>query len=372
MNLLNSQFWMNNLWHGENSREKNRKRHYDGVPFDSKALLSTLVIPNASRVWGADFSRWNLPPVNMQRMKDIYGMSFTIIKGCDGSLNTLYFQDHKVAAKAEGLPWGIYVWLYPNNKVSIEAQTTAWANLAKSDPPPLGVFIDAEWTTYAGQAANPSGTDLRMAHDSFKAKYGESAMTYTARGYADTYLKGFDWTREELWVANYGVVSPTLPSGATTYTFWQFSSTLDGKLLDPNGNAELDGNYFNGTKADFENRYLDGTQPPGGGTVLHWTAMTAQQEKACETPKGDKVKDIPANTFLEFDQISAEYNGNWARVFSPVDFAGKWVLRTYLVNWMEKPITDPEPPPPPPPTGDIEWNIVQHADGTLTGTWKAV
>ena len=249
------QFLFNNFLYGEQVRQRR-------IPF----AVYSLITPDNTKVWGIDISHWNLPPVDLVRMRDQFGMSFVIIKGCDGSLRSRHFDAHRQTAKDAGLPWGIYDWLYPNNKVSIDAQTTAWANQYNEDPPPLGIFIDAEWTKYAGLPANPSANDLRMAHDKLKPKINRVSHTYTAKGYADTYLIGFDWSREPLWVANYGVNSPNLPTGAQGWHYWQFASTLDGHLLDSNGNAELDGNYYNGTHEQFKDEYnLGGTQPPPPG-----------------------------------------------------------------------------------------------------------
>lgn len=253
------QFLFNNLWHGEQLR----------LSAEHPAIY-TLVTPDPNLVWGVDISHWNLPPVDLVRMRDQFNLSFVIIKGSDGTLRSRHFDAHRQAAKDAGLPWGIYDWLYPNANVSIEAQTTAWANQYNEDPPPLGVFIDAEWTKYAGNPANPSANDLRSAHDKLKAKINKTSHTYTAKGYADTYLIGFDWSREPLWVANYGVTSPNLPKGATAWHFWQFSSTLDGHLLDPNGNAELDGNYYNGTYEQFLDEYGGDPIPhPPGDDMLY-------------------------------------------------------------------------------------------------------
>lgn len=248
-----SQYLQNNLWYGENDRHKNLVPHISGVNLlGSSKILS---LPDEARVFGIDISHWNVPPVNLKRMVDLFGLKFVIIKGCDGSLNTRYYTEHVEAAKLAGIPWGMYVWLYPNNKVSMDAQINAWHTRANIDPPPMGIFIDAEWTSFGGQSANPTTIDLRLAHDKWKAKSGNPAITYTAKGYASQYLVGFDWNREGLWIANYGVTSPALPIGASTYKFWQFTSTLDGKQLDPNGNAELDGNYYNGTHQQFQNEY---------------------------------------------------------------------------------------------------------------------
>jgi GH25 family lysozyme M1 (1,4-beta-N-acetylmuramidase) len=221
-----------------------------------KTLIAPpLVMPDTARVWGVDVSHWNPAPVDFQRMKDLYHLDFAIIKGADGTITSRYFRENVASAKASGIPWGMYVWLYPNNKISIAAQVQAWRTLEVELAPPMGVLIDCEWTTFAGAPANPLTADLRMAHDKYFALSTTHATTYTAKGYADTNLKNFDWSREPLWIANYGVTSPALPIGATTYQFWQFTSTLDGWKLDPTGNQKLDGNYFNGTHTEFAAKY---------------------------------------------------------------------------------------------------------------------
>jgi len=262
------QWLFNNLTHGENTRAERLAEHLFGRNFQQRSLILASVMPNTARVWGVDISHWNLPPVNLKRMADNYAMKFVFIKGCDGSLNTKYYFEHVAAAKLAGVPWGMYVWLYPNGNVSIDAQVNAWTTRAQIDPPPLGIAIDAEWTSYGGLPANPSAADLRGAHDKIKARYGKAAITYTAAGYANVYLKGFDWMREDLWIANYGVNNPMLPTGANKYVLWQFTSTLDGKFLDPNGNAELDGNYFNGTAEEFQAKYNLTIPPPVNEDVV--------------------------------------------------------------------------------------------------------
>jgi hypothetical protein len=112
---------------------------------------------------------------------------------------------------------------------------------------------------------------LRSAHDKWFAKSGKQATTYTAKYFADTYLIGFDYSRQPLWVANYGNATPVLPTGAKTYKYWQFTSTLDGKALDPNGNYELDGNYYNGTHEQFRQEYGIPLPPPTEETMRYFT-----------------------------------------------------------------------------------------------------
>ena len=311
------QFALNNYWYGENPPEKSKFRTLNHI--DSEIHLISLEMPDGSRIWGIDISHWNMPTVDLIRMIDLYGLAFVIIKGCDGSLRSRYFEQHRANAKASKIPWGIYDWLYRDMNVSIEAQTNAWVAQAKEDRPPMGIFIDAEWTYFRGVQSNPTSSDLRLAHDKVKTKYSEKATTYTSKGYADSFLKGFDWSREELWIANYGVDSPNLPSGASTHSIWQFSSTLDGHKLDPEGNAELDGNYFNGTKEEFIKKYGVSTipspppQPPTGDYMKEGTVVATSL----------KIRSGPGTTYPEkYPPLFGLKTGD--KVYGDLDPVSNW------------------------------------------------
>jgi len=254
------QFIQNNLRYGENRSE--RADFIRSLSFAQKQAVLSVLMPDGSKVWGIDISHWNLPPVDLKRMVEQYGLSFVGIKGCDGSLNTKYYPEHVAAAKLAGIPWLMYVWLYRAENVSIDAQTTAWSNRAKADPPPMGVFVDAEWTKWAGAYSNPTTSDLQSAEASFKAKYTEPAGRYTAPYYATQYLKGFDFSIGRNWIAEWGVDKPV--TWPYPYELHQFTDNLDGKKLDPRpeSNASLDGNYFNGTAEQFKAKYGGVTPPP--------------------------------------------------------------------------------------------------------------
>jgi GH25 family lysozyme M1 (1,4-beta-N-acetylmuramidase) len=51
-----------------------------------------------------------------------------------------------------------------------------------------------------------------------------------------------------LWIANWGVSSPTVPRAWSTWTFWQYSST--GTTPGVSGNVDLD--YFNGSATQLQ------------------------------------------------------------------------------------------------------------------------
>jgi len=351
--IINRQYLLNNLWYGENSREANRFHHYS-ADLSKRFQITAQVLPDGSKIFGIDISHWNRPgTVDLQLMKALYNIRFVIIKMCDGSVNTNYYFEHVQACKDAGIPWGAYVWLYPSGKVNIDAQVNAWHARAIIDPPPLGIFIDAEWTYYGGVPANPNATDLRQAHDKIKVKQGKSAITYTAKGYADTYLKGFDWTREELWAANYGVDVPALPLGAPGYILHQFTSTFQF-----NG-VNYDGNYFNGTEAEFIARgWGSSSPPPIGGTMLYGKVNTGVLNiRSTGAATGADIGDLVQNDYIVafrsvngWWEIDQAFRGGWngapvvlANGVAVNDYTGAmWCKDSYIVA-----VAAPPPPPPP-------------------------
>ena len=371
------QYLGNNLLHGENSRDQNRAEMFRGLSIEEKNAIMTVVMPDGSRVWGVDISHWNLPGVDLQRMKDMFGLSFVFIKMCDGSLNTKYFPEHVATAEAAGIPWGPYVWLYRGVNVNIEAQTTAWSNRAKQYKPDLPVQIDAEWTKYAGNWSNPTTSDLNAAHNSFQSKYGEPAETYTSPGYANQYLQGFDFTKRGNWVAQWGVSQPTV---SYPWEWHQFTSKLDGSILDPGGNLGLDGNYFNGNAQDFAARYGGAVPPTNGDDMKKGTAKVDLNIRAAPWINTEPPKTgILYKGEVAFGTIDA--SSGWLRI--------EWILRkggdidvsqdgnycsgnpTYIdiVDY-----TEPEPPPA--GVSDVPYVItlgddVTYEKVTIEGTLKA-
>ena len=347
---------IHNWIYGENSREQNRYHHYSEKATVERFVILAQVQPDGSKVFGIDVSHWNLPgTVNFQQLKDQYNLQFVILKGCDGSVNSNYYFENLQAVKDAGLLWGMYCWLYPASKVNIDAQVNAWHARAIIDPPPLGIFIDCEWTYYGGVPANPGASDLRSAHDKLKAKQGKNAITYTAKGYADAYLKGFDFSREELWVANYNVPAPAMPNGATTYTYWQFTSTFmfNGK--------NYDGNYFNGTQAEFNERY--GATPPTGETpMLYGKVNTAVLNiRNAGSASGIDIGDLQQNDYIVayrsvggWWELKEAYRGSWTG--APVLLANgtpvnnsvspMWAKDSYIVV-VPAPVVPPSAPTKP-------------------------
>jgi hypothetical protein len=128
-------------------------------------------------------------------------------------------------------------------------------------------------------------------------------------------LKGFDWSREPLWIANYGVTSPVLPIGATTYQFWQFTSTLDGQTLDPTGNKELDGNYFSGTHEEFAAKYGgEITPPPSGDIMTIYDMKYSMNIRAATSSASTDLGDLYTNDRIEVTVVQVSATDKWGKL----------------------------------------------------------
>lgn len=379
---LNRQYLLNNMWWGENSRERNRLVYIDEVMIGASALHS-IVHPDMSRVWGIDISHWNgLTDLATAKAN---GCSFVIIKAADGSVRTRWFQENKQRAKEAGLPWGIYVWLYPDNKVPIKDQVDLWWDLVKDDYPPVGVHIDFEWTNYGGSPANPNGTDLKKSADLFEFKGGRVPEIYTAKGYADEYLTGFpNPERYKWWIANYGVSTPNMPrwlvQNNVAWKKWQFTASMDGAIA-PSQNKELDGNYYDGDHYAFAAEYLGGELPPptNGGTVAKYyrlntvaanirTGPGASYPDRGDLVRGDVVRvDEPTPGGWSPYKTAQHEDGSWVALSNGTLLDGTgdvkyWSTNAYFVEVQDlpNPIEDPEPEPE--PSGHV---VEVYIDGVL-------
>lgn len=244
----------------ENSRERNRIMHSAVL-----GAVTALSMPDFSRVWGVDISHWD-GNVSLSVTRSL-GASFVFIKGLDGTLSTRYFAENRQRALAAGLPHAPYQWLYRHANVSCTAQAQAMKSLLDSYPSVLPPVIDFEWTYWGGAQSNPSWSDLDIYVTELLRLGVRKPILYTAAGYANQFGRMPDALREKFsafWFANYGVTSPALPQGFTTWDFWQFSSNGDAAVVSPNdvGKKEVDLNYV--ISAARLNELT------GGGTTMLW------------------------------------------------------------------------------------------------------
>jgi GH25 family lysozyme M1 (1,4-beta-N-acetylmuramidase) len=370
------------LWEAKNTHDFRFRLHFNDEDVPQRtALISyvdfiseSFITPSNNRVWGIDISSWN-GIVDLSKAKAM-GCSFVIIKGCDGTIPTKNFEQNKANAKLNGLPWGVYDWLYPARVVNILAQATAWWRQAENDYPPLGVWIDYESTRYAGQPANPNGTDLQSVTNSFKVLAGQAAGVYSSRGYTDSYPP-INPSQYRWWVANYGVTSPLMPHGVLAWVFWQFTSFLDGANLGINA-LEGDGNYYHGDIEQFKEEFgLGGVNLPPppweeGTTMLYGQVIYAN---------GINIRNLPGFNSLNLPigaDIGDLKNGDLVEATGEVD--GWWKLSKITRGGVNVPLPNVVcysyegannsfirvvTPPAPPPVAQTAHAVVTLPDGTV-------
>jgi GH25 family lysozyme M1 (1,4-beta-N-acetylmuramidase) len=235
------QYLQNNMWYGENDRYKGRRI--------SRPVSYLLTEPNYSRPWGCDVSgRWDgIVDFSVTKNK---GASFVFIKGVDGTVNTPYFAENYNNAVAAGLARSSYGWLYRDANVLCVAQAQAFDTLLNKYPPSpdLPAVIDFEPTLYRQVQSNPNYSDLRKWATEWLRLGNPKSLIYSGKYYMDQYGAMPSDLKDMfagLWIANYGVSSPGLPVGFSTWKFWQFSATGDALKLAPGnlGKLELDLDY---------------------------------------------------------------------------------------------------------------------------------
>jgi GH25 family lysozyme M1 (1,4-beta-N-acetylmuramidase) len=267
---------IHNFFFDEQGRRQNLPEHYGGIVGQQDLLdLIGLQLPDTNRIWGIDISgRWD-GEVDLSVTKRM-GAEFVFIKGLDGTVPTRLYAENRARAIDAGLLHAPYQWLYKDANVSCVAQARAMYDLLQKYPATLPPVIDFEWTYWMGAPSNPTYTDL----DKYLAELERLAgwpILYTAAGFTNP--QGPIPSRikariRALFIANYGVISPTLPMGYMSWDFWQQSASGDAQVLAPNttGKLELDLDYWRG---DLQSLYeFAGTQPPTEEPMDHYFKLT--------------------------------------------------------------------------------------------------
>jgi GH25 family lysozyme M1 (1,4-beta-N-acetylmuramidase) len=208
----------------------------------------------ATTLEGIDVSHWQ-NTINWTAVAGA-GKKFAIIKASDGQVQTdgtLYidplFATNHARAKAAGLWTGAYHFARPGanaNDAIIEADHFATvANLGAGDLMPA---LDLEDSGGLSVAALQAWVTSFL--DEVTAKVGARPMIYTSPNFWKNYMGDSralaDAGYKTLWVAHWGVTSPTIPAsnwGGHGWTFWQYTS--DGSVPGITGRVDLD--RFNGS-----------------------------------------------------------------------------------------------------------------------------
>jgi lysozyme len=187
------------------------------------------------------------------------GIAFAFARVSDG---TTHPDDQFVAnwsgMRAHGVLRGLYQFFRASEDPIAQAELVL-QNLKQHGPADLPIVMDIE--TADGQA--PATVQARM-HDWFDhlQAAGQRTLVYTAEFMSSTIGSGF--AAAPLWVANYGVSCPTLPSGWSQWQFWQRAD--NGHVAGIGPAVDLD--EFNGPAAALHG-FADGSDggAPGVGAT---------------------------------------------------------------------------------------------------------
>lgn len=189
------------------------------------------------------------------------GYVFTFIKATDGETYTdPNFAQNWTGAKAAGLLRGAYHFFRAED--SPQAQVNLfWQTVGDTGELPL--VVDVEETMGVSNATLIS--NLTQFLDELQQASGRLPMIYTGPNFWNS-LGTTAFAGYPLWVAEYGVVQPTIPAGWTSWTFWQYSAS--GSVPGIQGAVDLD--IFNGSLPVLQQAaagWAQARSSAGGGTL---------------------------------------------------------------------------------------------------------
>ncbi len=178
------------------------------------------------------------------------GYVFTFIKATDGQtyVDPMFAQNWQEAGAA-GLLRGAYHFFRAEDDPEVQA-TWFWQTVGA--PGELPLVVDVEETM--GQPASVVVANLTAFLASLQQLTGKPPMIYTDPGFWNG-LGTSAFGGYPLWVANYGVSQPTLPTGWALWDFWQHSQT--GQVAGIEGPVDLD--VFSGPSSALQKAF------PAGG-----------------------------------------------------------------------------------------------------------
>jgi GH25 family lysozyme M1 (1,4-beta-N-acetylmuramidase) len=207
-----------------------------------------------TRLPGIDVSHWQ-GSINWTSVKNA-GIEFAYIKATEGtSFKDSRFNTNYVAAYNAGIIRGAYHFARPAAS-SGAAQATYFASNGgawSADNRTLPGVLDIEHNPSGAMCYGLSTTQMRNwildFYNTYKTRTGRDVVIYTTASWWNTCTGS--WTgmasRSPLWIAHWGVSTPTLPAGwnSTTWTFWQYTAT--GRVSGISG--DVDRNHFNGARS---------------------------------------------------------------------------------------------------------------------------
>ena len=201
-------------------------------------------MPN-NTLQGIDVSHYQ-GTVNWSSVKNA-GITFAFAKATDGNTYTdPQFHTNWQAMQTAGILRGAYHFYETNDDPVTQAQNfiKAVGSLAANDLPPV---VDIEIFKGAYGSASVAA-NLQTWLDTVEKALGRKPMIYTNTNFWNTTINA-DFSKYPLWIAEYGVSQPKIPSSWKSWTFWQ--SSQSGSVAGVTGSVDTD--VFAGSISDLLN-----------------------------------------------------------------------------------------------------------------------
>lgn len=147
--------------------------------------------------------------------------------------------------------------------------------------------------------------ELELFMKSVQEKYPDKRfLLYTSPGFYGSHLRGVDWTKyADLWIAHWGVASPTVPSPYTEWTVWQYTNNGNGAEYGADS-TNIDLNSFNGTRAELIS-WVNKSVPPPLANVQTITASKLRTQPYYTGQRGEDtyLLTVPKDALLELVNV---------------------------------------------------------------------
>lgn len=200
---------------------------------------------SATSQQGIDVSHWQ-GTIDWAKVR-ASGRTFAFAKSTEGiGFKDTSYDRNKSGAMAAGMAFGAYHFARPGSNDPV-AEADWFVDTARLQHGMLLPVLDLELTGGLGTAALTSWVKAWLQR--VDQRIGAKPMIYTSPSFWRNAMGDSRWFADNgyamLWVANWGVTSPSIPAsnwGGRSWTFWQYTS--DGTVPGISGRVDLDLYHF--------------------------------------------------------------------------------------------------------------------------------
>ena len=270
--------------------------------------------------FGVDVSKWQ-DPTKIDYDELAEQVDFVILRIGFGWAKDVHFERHYLAFTERGVRVGGYH--FPlNTRLQEQADLVKQALDGKRIEAGLWVDVEAEY-----QSRSEINAYIPLLESSFDTEVG----IYTSHSkWLEVMQNETRWASRRLWVANYGVTVPKLPSPWKKWCVWQYSST--GRLNGYAGNLDLDwadADCLNAIPVIGDAMPAEPPEPPEPETPLFRVRIVTTKPNKYRVYKAINGEAYPRDTdWLDSGDERDVYQvqGDWYRVGTD-----QWIRNTQWV-----------------------------------------